>query len=230
MIDEPTGTEADKRQVVQDLRFDTLVGPIIGAHGVQGAVKVRLVTPTAMTLIQPPMKSADDAAKPFTTVWVGTSPDEGKVFRVYSAKRQEPKDILLVKLGKVNVRLAAQELIGLKVFAPEDRREPLQADEYFVNDLIGLDVLTEHGQSLGKLTGVLSEPGNDVYETDEGALIPAVKAFILSVDLVSRRIIVRDEPGLLPEKPPEVASTDEAAPEGQSALGRVRRRRFGAKR
>jgi 16S rRNA processing protein RimM len=181
-----------------EVRYDTLVGGIIGAHGVQGAVKLRLATPTADALISVPKQANDQDTRPFTTVWVGSSPEDGKLYRVYSAKRQAPKDILLVRLADVGTRHSAGELVGFKVYAPEDRRTPLGADEYFVDDLIGLDVITEGGTGLGKLTQVLSEPGNDVYETDAGALIPAVKAFIVGVDLASRRLIVRDTPGLLP--------------------------------
>ena len=90
------------------------------------------------------------------------------MYRVYSAKRQEPKEILLVKLGDVNTRDAGQDLVGFKLFAPDERRAPLEDDEFFVNDLIGLDVATESGTSLGKLVQVLSEPANDVYETERG--------------------------------------------------------------
>ena len=68
-------------------------------------------------------------------------------------------------------------------------------------------------------------------------LIPAVKAFIVIVDLPARRIVVRDVPGLLPaeqeEIEPEVGDREQDAhetPDAATALSRIGKRRFGAKR
>ena len=65
---------------------------------------------------------------------------------------------------------------------------------------MGLDVVTDTGKPLGKLTDVIYSPANDVYETDTGVLIPAVAAFILEIDLGRRKITVRDTPGLLDDE------------------------------
>jgi ribosomal 30S subunit maturation factor RimM len=61
-------------------------------------------------------------------------------------------------------------------------------------------MVTESGCSLGTFTRVIPGPANDLWEAvdDTGAetLVPAVRAVIVEVDLDTRRIVVRDLPGL----------------------------------
>ena len=61
----------------------------------------------------------------------------------------------------------------------------LEEGEFYVPDLIGMDVVTEDGKPVGKLTDVLSTGANDVYvvQGKEEHLIPAVKEYVRSVDM-----------------------------------------------
>ena len=61
----------------------------------------------------------------------------------------------------------------------------LSKDEYYVSDLIGLSVLSEKGEKLGMLSDVLKTAANDVYvvKGEREILIPAVKEYVLSIDL-----------------------------------------------
>jgi len=222
------GIEADKPESPSEIRYDTLVGTVIGAHGVQGAFKVRMATPTGLSLIQPEKRQSEQAPRPFVLTWIGESPDSGKIYRVISAKRQEPSEIAIVKVAEINNRDVARTIFGQKLYAPEDRRAPLEADEYFVSDLIGLAVVSEAGVALGTVTNVLAEPASDIYETDLGVLIPAVKEFVVKVDLVGGQILVRDIEGLAPDVPEADAGEPIEAVEKPPV--RFGRRRFGAKR
>ena len=67
--------------------------------------------------------------------------------------------------------------IGL--FDTRDQAVPLEKDEYFIADLIGLSVIREdNGEVLGELTDVLQTGANDVYEVkmEDGkeVLLPAI--------------------------------------------------------
>ena len=78
---------------------------------------------------------------------------------------------------------------------------PLEKDENFVADLIGLTAITEDGQVLGKLKDVLFTGANDVYvvemENGKEVLIPAIKQCILQVDLEAGQMHVHLLEGLL---------------------------------
>ena len=218
-------------------RYETLVGSIVGAHGVQGTVKVKLATATALAMLAPPRRDNADAPRPTVDVFVGESPDSGRIRQVVSVKRQHPKEIYLVRFVETTRREEAEALMGLRLFAPDDRRVPLGADEFYVQDLIGLNVVTDADRSLGRLTQVLPNPANDVYETDAGALIPAVKAFILKIDAEAGTMLVRDVPGLLPGEQEAITPVEgdaegpvESEGSESKALARISGRRFGGKR
>ena len=70
---------------------------------------------------------------------------------------------------------------------------PPAPDEYYVFQLVGLDVERTDGTRLGSVANV--EPGvaNDVLQLDTGLLLPLVGACVREVDLEARRIVV--EPG-----------------------------------
>lgn len=77
----------------------------------------------------------------------------------------------------------------------------LGRDEYFIADLIDLEVYDENGQYLGVLTNVIETGANDVYAVTLGdgreALFPAIKQCILDVDMESRKMKVHIMEGLL---------------------------------
>ena len=72
--------------------------------------------------------------------------------------------------------------------------------EYFITDLIGLDVLREDGSCLGVLKDVMQTGANDVYivlkEDQTEILLPAIKECILDVDMTNRVMKVFVMPGL----------------------------------
>ena len=65
-------------------------------------------------------------------------------------------------------------------------------DEFYVFELVGLDVEEESGRKLGRVREVLEYPGNDVLELDSGASLPLVEACVRKVDLPGRRIVVAE--------------------------------------
>lgn len=62
--------------------------------------------------------------------------------------------------------------------------------EFYVFQLVGLDVEEESGRLLGRVREVLQYPGNDVLELDSGASLPLVEACVRKVDLAGGRIVV----------------------------------------
>lgn len=67
---------------------------------------------------------------------------------------------------------------------------PLPNDTYYVADLVGLDVLDEHGRRVGVVRDVLPGPANDALELDSGLLLPLVEDCVREVDLAGRRVLL----------------------------------------
>lgn len=84
-----------------------------------------------------------------------------------------------------------------------DRKDAvrLSKDEYFIADLIDMEVCDEEGKLIGTLKDVISTGANDVYavETPEGkeVLFPAIRQCILDVDTEARKMTVHVMEGLL---------------------------------
>ena len=74
-------------------------------------------------------------------------------------------------------------------------------DEYFIADLIGLQIVDDSGITIGTLKNVIETGANDVYEvttTDGGTvLLPAIKDCILDVDMDEGIILVHILKGLM---------------------------------
>lgn len=77
----------------------------------------------------------------------------------------------------------------------------LRKDEYFIADLIGVEVFDEEDQRLGVLRDVIETGANDVYsvELEDGKelLLPAIKQCILDVDIENRKMKVHVMDGLM---------------------------------
>jgi 16S rRNA processing protein RimM len=79
---------------------------------------------------------------------------------------------------------------GAELTVRRDALPALPDDSYYVADLIGMEVLDEHGRSAGVVRDVLPGPANDVLELDGGRLLPLVEDCVREVDLAGRRILL----------------------------------------
>lgn len=73
-------------------------------------------------------------------------------------------------------------------------------DEYYHDQIIGLQVFTTEGQRIGNVTDILSGTSNDNYIVLSQAgevLIPAIDDVIRSIDLDKRTITIEAIDGLL---------------------------------
>jgi len=87
----------------------------------------------------------------------------------------------------------------LKVY--RDQAVALKKNEYYIADLIDMEVDLEDGTHFGTLKDVMQTGANDVYviETTDGkeVLLPAIKQCILSVDVEKGHMTVYIMPGLM---------------------------------
>ncbi len=167
-----------------DASKSVLVGEIVASFGILGQVKMLALMDEPAALIK----------LPFVTLHFPSEKNRpAQQVRVLSVRKQ--KGAVLLSLDGVTDRNAAETLRGAHVLIAPDELPPLEPDTYYERDLLGLQVITDAGADLGPIEKVLFYPANDVYETPL-ALIPAVEAFIVQVDLPAKKMIVRDVPGL----------------------------------
>lgn len=160
-----------------------VVGRIVAPWGVRGEVKVALET------------DFPERFKRLTRVYLG----EKTTCFVLEGSRLHKRYVLL-KLEGCDDRKAAEKLRGQFVQIPIEEAMPLGEDEYYVYQIVGLDVWTIAGEHLGKVSQVLFTGANDVYVVQEEKgeiLIPAIEDVVLEVDLASGRLIVELMEGLI---------------------------------
>jgi 16S rRNA processing protein RimM len=93
----------------------------------------------------------------------------------------------------------AEPLAGLELRVDEDEPRPLPEGEYYHRDLIGCAVVTDGGETVGRVTAVQGDRAATrlvVTGTRREVLIP-LAVEICTVDLEAKRITVRPPGGLL---------------------------------
>ena len=93
-----------------------------------------------------------------------------------------------------------ERLRGKSLYVTRENAVKLKKDEYFIADLIGIQVVSDEGEELGTISDVLQTGANDVYVVSkDGAkdlLIPAIHACIQNVDVAAGQMEVHLLPGL----------------------------------
>ena len=106
---------------------------------------------------------------------------------------------IFLKFKQIDDRTAAGKIVGEYLFVEETKRTQLPKGKYFDDDILDCTVIDEQGNTLGVVYDVVQYPASKVYEvkTDRGIVsMPAVEAFIRSVDIEKKKIIVRPPEGL----------------------------------
>jgi len=107
---------------------------------------------------------------------------------------------LIMKFEGIESCDSAEKYRGTFVEIPRETCHPLDEDQYYVADLIGLRVRTSDGLTVGTLKEVLQETAQDIYVVHAGSkdvLIPAVRQFIKQIDLDRGEMVVEPVDGLL---------------------------------
>lgn len=108
--------------------------------------------------------------------------------------------ILLVSFVDVNDRDAAGRLRGLTLTIDASERRQLATDEFWPEDLIGLEVRDPGGNLIGSITSVDAESPQSrlTITTGQGeVIVPLVTALVPEVNLSEKYLVVEPIEGLL---------------------------------
>ena len=159
------------------------IGKIVKPSGLKGRLKVLSYCESAEVL----ETQAD--------VFVGEDIEKVSSFGVKKIGMMK-RGTFTLELEGIETMESASELVGRSIFVPS---ENLPDDEYYWNDIIGLDVVTEEGRKLGRLTTILPTGSNDVYICNDGEreiLIPAFEDVVKKIDIEKGVMVVMLPEGL----------------------------------
>jgi 16S rRNA processing protein RimM len=121
-----------------------------------------------------------------------------RTLRVVQVREHGGKGELIVR-SDISDRNEAERLAGLLVLIDPEERVVLPEGVFWVDDLIGLQVLDADGGVLGVVEDFISG-ANEVYvirdEHGKSHYIPAVGEFVKSIDVSSEAITVKLIEGL----------------------------------
>jgi 16S rRNA processing protein RimM len=113
----------------------------------------------------------------------------------FESLRPLKDDMLVARLAGVSTRDAAEALKGVEIFARRDQLPPPSEDEFYYDDLVGLDAVDAEGAPLGRVVSLMNHGAGDVLEIapvggGETLLLPFTKGVARHIDFDDRQIII----------------------------------------
>lgn len=159
-----------------------LIGKIVNVVGLKGELKVYCYT------------DKKEQFEELEQIWL-----DDTAYIIQNVRYQG--NVVILRLEGVSDRNAAEALRDRGVYIEETDLAQLPEDSYYVRDLIGLQVTDREGTLSGRLTDVIQSSSQDLYEikleTGKKFLLPAVKAFVLDIDMETETMTVKLPDGLL---------------------------------
>ncbi len=122
---------------------------------------------------------------------------DGSTLVVAASRRNNEGAV--IRFEGVNDRNAAEDLRGADLFVATASRRALGNDEFWPDELIGLEVHSGTGEFVGLVIDYLEGSGQDRLLIRSGDVefdIPFVKALVPHVDVKGGSIVIHDIPGL----------------------------------
>ncbi|SKA64562.1 ribosome maturation factor RimM [Desulfobaculum bizertense] len=196
-----------------------VIGEITKPHGIRGEVCVLLHTDSpslldglALQLRQGPNTPKPKEEDPPSFARGGKRGGRRREYRPRRPRRprmqrrevvswRQHKGALLLTLEGIEDRSQAEALRGFELLIRESDLPELEDGEFYLSQLVGLEVRLEDGSTLGHVQDVLVPAGQELWSivTPEGheVLFPVAEEFIRSVDPDEDCVVIAPPPGLL---------------------------------
>lgn len=154
------------------------IGRVVSPHGIRGEFRMYIYTHF-------PERIPD-----LTSVYLGDEEQPRQIRRV-----RLQGNLAIMRVEGVNSREEAEELRQEVVRIDFEDATPLEDDEHYHFQILGLQAYDESGELLGTVVEIIETGANDVYviRNDEGkdTLIPALKEVVPEIDMESGRMTIR---------------------------------------
>jgi 16S rRNA processing protein RimM len=155
-----------------------VMGRICAPHGLKGWVKIQ------------PFTQAIEGLLEYSEWWLG---EKGQWRQHRIAESAVHGSMVVARLDGFTDRDSAAELRGREVAVPRAAMPENRADEFYWNDLLGLEVSDRNASKLGHVAKILETGANAVLvvvQGDKELLVPFIQDVIVNVDLKARQLVV----------------------------------------
>ena len=162
------------------------IGQIVNTYGIKGFLKILPYT---------------DDIKKFEKLKTIEINKKGTLTKYEIEEVKYSKNTVLLKLKGMDDINEAEKYRNCYIRINREDNEKLPEDTYYIVDLIGLEVVTTDGETLGKLQDIFKTGSNDVYvvkdEFGKQILLPAIESVIKEINLDQKIITVELIEGLI---------------------------------
>jgi 16S rRNA processing protein RimM len=158
-----------------------VIGRVSRPHGTQGEIRIEYFNPDDLQFFSR-----------YQMIFLQGDKGSPQPYRPIAVRPH--KKFILALLEGIRTRAEAEQLRGRVVLVDAAELPPLDADEYYWHDILGMRVVTEDGGNVGTITEIFPTRSNDVYVVREGereVLIPAIKEVVVSIDTKARTMVIR---------------------------------------
>lgn len=158
------------------------IGTIVNTHGIKGEVKI--------------VSNTDFEVERFSSgnkLYI----EEKQVVTIKNARNNNGSWIVLFQeFNNIN---EVEAFKGKEIFVKDEDRLELEDDDFYYDQIIGLDVFDLNNNKIGVIQNIISLPSNDVWSIKgvKEYLIPYTEQVVKEVDLVNKKIIIDAIEGLL---------------------------------
>jgi len=166
------------------------VGKVAGVHGVQGWVKIVSYTAPYTNIL-------DYAPWYVQGAGVTGQPGEQGWQPLHELKTLVQGKTILAQLATTDSRETARRWVGAAIAVRREQLPALPDGEYYWTDLLGFQVVTVEGVSLGSIDHFIETGANDVMvvKGEHEVLVPYVKGDVVrDIDVQNRIIRVAWDP------------------------------------
>ena len=155
-----------------------IIGKIGAAYGIRGWLKIQAYTESKANILQ---------YQPWyirrNEEWEKCQIEAGRVY----------KDGIIAKFTSINSPEEAKRLTGTEIAITKSQLPALKQNEYYWSDLIGLTVINQKAEILGKVAYLIPTGSNDVLVVKgekEHAIPYLLGTVITNIDLIKKEIYV----------------------------------------
>ena len=167
-----------------------LMGKIATAHGVRGLVKLLVFAEDPRSLEQ------------YGSLYTSRDGDNVLTLKLKNSLGSKGTKFWLAEVEGIADRTAAEKLRGTELWLDREKLPAITKDnQFYIEDLIGLNVRDKSGQALGAVAGVQNFGAGDLLEIKpvlgESFYLPFNKENVLKVDIQGGAVTVYVPEGLV---------------------------------
>ncbi|MFD2700082.1 ribosome maturation factor RimM [Paenibacillus shunpengii] len=163
------------------------VGKIVNTHGIRGELKV-------LPLTDFPEERFAKGSKLVIDTGEGQLPVTVESARLH-------KNMFVVRLNDFTNINEVEKYKGMMLKVSAEYQTELSEDEFYFHQIVGCEVVTDEGETLGTIKEILTPGANDVWvvkaNNGKEILLPYIDDVILHVDVVNQKVIVHLMEGLV---------------------------------